>query len=400
MAVMAVVFIGASGAAVFSDRPRFITPKYSDEPAVYDDIGIIGNKTELLEEMKKYNGQTGICPVIYTAFNEQWNSKYESLEKYAYDVYVSNFSDEQHFVIVYSIPADVAEVREDGIVTSPEFMWEAIQGDETDPIITESVFRRIGNVIQDELMAGKGPGEALTAGFKKANTEASNMLDPHSPKKWIKLVTSCTPVLFVSAIFIPLLILMIKTYKKDKAMSVEEVPLDVEPVAVPGLSTFTNANGGVVTTYQGPGFRERFVQYDASNPAASKAISIFGIVFIIPFVLIGIGVTAGGAVMLNAVNGDRNGGIFMIIFGIFWTVISLSVLISLLGVSAKAKKRSADPLTAEYPKAEYPDMKPVTPEPAKPAEQPEFDPQFFGSAKSDYESDDEDYKRMKRRGFE
>ena len=160
VAVMAVIFIGASGAAVFSDRPRFLTPKYSDEPAIYDDIGVIGNKTELLEEMKKYNGQTGICPVIYTAFDEQWNSKYENLEKYAYDVYVSNFSDEQHFVIVYSIPASRAEFGENGIVTSSEFMWEAIQGDETDPIITESVFRRIGNVFQDELMAGKGPGEA------------------------------------------------------------------------------------------------------------------------------------------------------------------------------------------------------------------------------------------------
>jgi len=34
------------------------------------------------------------------------------------------------------------------------------------------------------------------------------------------------------------------------------------------------------------------------------------------------------------------------------------------------------------------------------AQQPEFDPQFFGSAKSDYESDDEDYRRMKRKGFE
>ena len=66
---------------------------------------------------------------------------------------------------------------------------------------------------------------------------------------------------------------------------------------------------------------------------------------------------------------------------------------------------------AEYPKAEYPDIDapdpaidsinpfvPLKEQPEK--EQPEFDPQFFGSAKSDIEEDDEDYKRMKRRGFE
>ena len=120
---------------------------------------------------------------------------------------------------------------------------------------------------------------------------------------------------------------------------------------------------------------------------------------IIPFILIGIGVMAGGAGIINA-GTDRTGGIFMIGFGAVWTFISVAILIGLLRTAAKAKKMTSDPLTAEYPKAEYPDMKPVTPEPARPSEQPEFDPQFFGSAKSDYESDDEDYKRMKRKGFE
>ena len=55
---------------------------------------------------------------------------------------------------------------------------------------------------------------------------------------------------------------------------------------------------------------------------------------------------------------------------------------------------------AEYPKAEYPDMNPVTQASARPTEQTEFDPQFFDSARSDYDSDDDDYKRMKRKGFE
>ena len=38
--------------------------------------------------------------------------------------------------------------------------------------------------------------------------------------------------------------------------------------------------------------------------------------------------------------------------------------------------------------------------PAQDAQKPEFDPVFFNDAKSSIEDDDEDYKRMKRQGFE
>lgn len=400
IAVMAFIFIGASGAAVFSNRPKFITPKYSDAPAIHDKLCIIDNNAELLEEMKKFNDETGICPVVYTVFAEEWNRKYENLEKYAYDVYVNNFKDEQHFVIVYSVTVSQLEKMKDGSSTKPEFMWEAVQGDETDPIITKSVFRRIGNVIQDELMAGKGAGEALTAGFKKANTEAKNLLDPSSPKRIFKMITSSLPVIFVAAIFVPMLILVIKAYKKDQAMSIEEVPLDVEPSAMPGVRSFINAKGGVVTEYRGPGQYERSVNYDPANPVALKVVKVVSLAVIVPFVLVGIGVTTGGLVMLNSVNGDKNGAVFMIIFGVVWTFISVAALFSILRTASKAKKNAQDPLTAEYPKAEYPDMKPVTPASARPTEQTEFDPQFFASAKSDYDSDDDDYKRMKRKGFE
>ena len=402
IAVMGLIFISACGFSVFSERPKFLVPKYSDDPAIYDDVGVFENSGELLELMKKYNKTTGICPVIYTVFDEEWNNDYANLEKYAFDKYVSNFKDEQHFVFVYSIPAGDAKFNPGGLVTSSEFKWEAIQGDETDNLLTESVFRKIGNAIQNDLEAGKGPQAAFASGFKTAITNAENMLNPASPKRIFKTVTSCFPLLICIAIFVPMFIFTFKSYKKDLAMTVEEVPLDVEPVSEPGLSSFVNANGGKVTEYKGQNFYEKSVQYDPANSASSKVVTVISLVMLIPFILVGIGVTTGGAVMLNSVNGDRTGAIFMIIFGIAWTVISVSILFSLLGVSARAKKKMPNPLTAEYPKAEYPDMKPVSPapQPVTPAQQPEFDPQFFGTAKSDYESDDEDYKRMKRKGFE
>ena len=398
--VMGLIFILAAGFAVYSDKPRFLVPKYSDDPAIHDLIGAIEDRKELLELMKTYNKATGICPVIYTVFDEEWNRDYENLEKYAYDKYVSNFSDEQHYLIVYSVPVKAAEVGPDGILTSSEFKWESMLGDETDLILTESVSNKIGKAIQNDLKAGKGPGKAFVSGFKVAITSAENKLNPSPARAVVNLVSGSIPLLLILAIFIPLIILMFKSYKKDLAMNIEEVALDVEPAEVPGLKTFTNANGGRVTTYQGQGFSSKSVDYSASNPASAKFVSVISLVMLIPFVLVGIGVIVGGSVLLASGAGDKAGGVFMLIFGVVWTFISLAILISLLTTASKAKKNAENPLTAEYPKAEYPDMKPVTPTSARPTEQTEFDPQFFGSAKSDYEADDEDYKRMKRKGFE
>ncbi len=401
IAVMGVIFMMACGLSVFTDKPKFLVPKYQDDPVVHDDIGVMEekDKDELLTLMRQYNQLTGICPVIYTTFDEEWNKDYKNLEKFAYDKYVSNFSDEQHWVFVYSIPADAAEFQPGGLVTSSEFKWEAIQGDETDNILTESAFENIGKAIQKDLKAGKGPGTAFITGFGKAYESAKKKLEPGAGRAVFNTIISCIPLLITVGIFVPLFIIMLKQYKKDKAMDYEEVPLDVEPVEVPGLRSYINAKGGTVTEYKTNGYYSKSVGYDATNPAASKAVKIVSLVMLIPFILIGIGVMAGGVSIINA-GTDRTGGIFMIGFGAVWTFISAAILIGLLRTSAKAKKMAGDPLTAEYPKAEYPDMKPVSPEPAKPAEQPEFDPQFFGSAKSDYESDDEDYKRMKRKGFE
>lgn len=402
LAVMGIVFMGASLSAAFSEKPKFIVPVYSDEPAIHDVVGVMEekDKKELLSLLKEYNKLTGICPVIYTSFDEEWNREYANLEKFAFDKYVSNFSDEQHWVFVYSIPAGDAKFQPGGLVTSSEFMWEAIQGDETDPIITQSVFKHIGMGIQRDLEEGKGPGPAFIHGFTTAYSLARNKLHPNPVTAVFRTISSLVPFLLVAGIFIPVFVFALKSYKKDKAMSCEEVPLDVEPSPIPGLKTYTNANGGVTTVTSGPGYYSRQTDYAVGN--ASKAVNIIGFIVLIPFVLVGVGVLIGGLTLLKT---DRTGGIFMLIFGAVWLLISLSTMMKMFTAMRKSRKEAEDPLTAEYPKAEYPkaeypDVQPVVPNNVPPASEPEFDPAFFGSAKSDYESDDEDYKRMKRQGFE
>ena len=62
----------------------------------------------------------------------------------------------------------------------------------------------------------------------------------------------------------------------------------------------------------------------------------------------------------------------------------------------KAKKQAEDssPLTAEYPDNAKQSTFTSSPD------RTEFDPAFFNNPKSNIEDDDEDYKRMKRKGFE
>ena len=402
LAIMGIIFMGASLFSAFTNKPRFIVPVYSDEPAIHDVVGVMedSDKKQLLSLIKEYNKLTGICPVIYTTFDEEWNREYASLEKFAFDKYVSNFSDEQHWVFVYSIPAQDTKFNPDGLVTSSEFKWEAIQGDDTDPIITESAFNSIGRTIQRDLKDGEGPGPAFIHGFTIAYSLAKNKLHPNPVSAFFNTIGSLVPFLLVSGIFIPIFIFALKAYKKDKAMSCEEVPLDVEPSQIPGLKTYTNANGGVTTVSSGPGYYSRQTGYTAGN--APKAVRIISLIVLIPFILVGIGVLTGGLSLLKT---DRTGGIFMIIFGAVWLLISLTTAFKMISAMRQGRKEADDPLTAEYPKAEYPkaeypDVQPVVPNNVPPASEPEFDPTFFGSAKSDYESDDEDYKRMKRKGFE
>ena len=102
----------------------------------------------------------------------------------------------------------------------------------------------------------------------------------------------------------------------------------------------------------------------------------------------------------------------MLVFGAAWLLISgLTLVKMIIAVVKTGKTKDSDPLTAEYPKAEYPNaeypdmnqnVKPQTvKQPFVPLNnQTEFDTQFFQPAKSNIEDDDEEYKRMKRKGYE
>ena len=99
------------------------------EFVIEDNLGIFKDEAKLRRSMKDFYEETGIVPAVITVSNDTWNKDYKNLEKYAFDVYVNRFPDERHFLIVYS-----SAIKGDGF---DDWFCEGMQGDYTDPVITE-----------------------------------------------------------------------------------------------------------------------------------------------------------------------------------------------------------------------------------------------------------------------
>lgn len=106
----------------------------------YADVIPIEDQTKLMDSMMHFYQETGISPYVLTVNHDQWMPYYDNLELFAYDRYVNLFEDEKHWLIVYSEP----EYEDEYFL---DWYFEGMQGDDTDPIITQ----RIANAFTDDL---------------------------------------------------------------------------------------------------------------------------------------------------------------------------------------------------------------------------------------------------------
>ncbi|MBO6112276.1 MAG: TPM domain-containing protein [Lachnospiraceae bacterium] len=126
--------------------PYKLDMDYDTEIIITDNIDVMTAEEEadLTEKLKEFQEITGITPAVLTVNNEEWKPHYDSLGNYAYDYYVNNFSDECHWLIVYST---------DGGTGFEDWHWEGMQGDNTDNIITSEVSDQFNAVMQKEVTA-------------------------------------------------------------------------------------------------------------------------------------------------------------------------------------------------------------------------------------------------------
>ena len=321
--------------SIRQSTPKKLTENY-DRPDTYviDNIDILDEEDELDEVLEEFNDQTGICPVIYTMYTEDYAGSYADLESFAYDEYVDNWSDERHYLVVFAIPEDQVVAYKNGDLEVPDYEFEIMMGDDTDPIISDNIESSVVDTLYNGFERGQDPDQVFLNAFELLIDKTEARLD----NKGVT-VTRLIPIAVVLLVFALPVITMIKAYNRDKHVEIEEVPL-------------TEADNEFMGQYRSSfaGSPQTLAEMPESTSAVIKVISL---VFMAPFVIIGLSMTFTGLGAL--IKGGDPSAVFRLIFGLIWSAIVLVSLISMMKAFGKMKKKTGgEPLTADYPKADMP----------------------------------------------
>ncbi len=195
--------------------PKPLEPVYeTTDVHINDGIGVIEDENGLEDILQQFEETTGISPYVMTVYDSEWQGKYDELWEYAYYIYLNKFSDEQHFLIVYSEPENAEELE------FVDWSWEGIQGDETDPILTETNVDRFEEDLHKNFLNNKiSVGEAFEKAFEESLTymmEYNYMADA---------VVTIIILLIMFLFILYFIIYNIKEYKIGK-INYQEVPME------------------------------------------------------------------------------------------------------------------------------------------------------------------------------
>ncbi len=336
-------FCGIMGYAGFSQIPKRLNEVYrAPSTRVWDEIDVIDRDTEeeLEEILEDMNDTTGICPIVRTVYVDDYIDDYADLESLAYDMYVDEWDDEQHYLVLYTVPEYQVEGIRDGSIEVPDYAYEIMMGDETDRIISESIESSFNHDLYDRLEDGETPGEAFVHSFSMLSEKCESVL-----KHKTISISALAPVLICGLFFLIPLIAVIKNYIRDRGAEFDEVPL-TEQDDHSFKTSFVPSGTGTGMKYQ------TAAEYFNDNKGVATAIKVVYAVILIPFVIIGISMIIRGVTAL-ASNSGSPVGIFTLMFGLVWTGIVGFIMIGVFG-AFKGKKARSTPMTAEYPKAEMP----------------------------------------------
>ncbi|MCR4743845.1 MAG: TPM domain-containing protein [Lachnospiraceae bacterium] len=142
--IIILIFNIFNGFSVYHN-PQKLTTDYNTHAEVRDhaDIMTDAEETKLNDILASFLDLTGISPVVITDYNESWENNYNDIENYAYDLYIQNFKDEKHWLIVYTVPL----VPDGGDFV--DWYWEGMQGDDTDSVLTSDVTDKFNKTLHD-----------------------------------------------------------------------------------------------------------------------------------------------------------------------------------------------------------------------------------------------------------
>lgn len=147
---------------VIYTKPHKLSQTCVDPNQIIDTDAIISDSDEqqIMTQLEEFRDLTGISVTILTVHDEDWNHNYSSLENYAYDAYVTNLNDEKNWLIVYSEPEKYTDYN--------DWKWEGMQGDDTDPILTDSSTEKFNSVMHKNI-SRDGFAKAVVESFDYYN---------------------------------------------------------------------------------------------------------------------------------------------------------------------------------------------------------------------------------------
>lgn len=140
-----------SGIMILFSNMRTLHPlnakSYDSTVVIEDNIDVMTPKeeTELTQVFERFRDKTGITCSVITAYNSDWQTDYNAMENYAYDLYVNHWTDENHWLFVYS--------ESEGFDGSGfnDWYWEGMQGNNTDNILTSDIIHHFNDQLQKYL---------------------------------------------------------------------------------------------------------------------------------------------------------------------------------------------------------------------------------------------------------
>ncbi len=126
-------------------KPKPLKMDYNHQIVIEDHLGVLDEKA-LMNSLTPFQEKTGITPSVITVYDEEWKENYYSLEDYAFSLYVNHFQDEKHWLIVYSETMYKDE-------SFNAWSYEGMQGDDTDPLITQSIADKFTDTLTENLYA-------------------------------------------------------------------------------------------------------------------------------------------------------------------------------------------------------------------------------------------------------
>lgn len=141
-------------------NPRKVSTNYNTSIVIHDNNGVLSTDefSSITETFNDFLDKTGISPSLLTV-NEDYVSNPDDLEDYAYDEYLKYFSDEKHWLLVYYSSKNTQK---------DNWVFEGMQGNDTDNVLTEDVTYRFDRVMYASLHEeDTNLYEALTRSFNE-----------------------------------------------------------------------------------------------------------------------------------------------------------------------------------------------------------------------------------------